>query len=185
MPLTVHCRGRLPHWELDGALYFVTFRTADAVSPALIAGLRLSRFTPDKIRNEVELTLDSSDRGDILRGHVAKIVTDSVLFGHERDYDLDTWCVMPNHVHLLFRHPRSSLARTMQTLKSSTAHRINAFLNRDGPVWEREYFDRIVRPGQAEPIRRYILDNPRRANLPGWSWSGRISAGVAPAPRLP
>ncbi len=165
-------------------MYFITFRTAAAVSPEMLAALKLSRYTPDKIRKRVELALDLCERGDILRDATAQIVANAIVTGHRRDYLLDTWCVMPNHVHLLMRIPSNrSLAEAVQPLKSCTAHRINKLLQQRGAVWEREYFDRLVRPGQTDSIRSYILDNPRKANLLHWLWSGSIVAGEAPALR--
>jgi hypothetical protein len=182
VPITIRSRGRLPHWELADAVYLITFRTASAVSPELLAKLHLSRYTPDEIRKQVELSLDSCENGDLLRGPTAHIVADSILFGHERDYFLDSWCVMPNHVHLLLKFPSDrALSKSLQALKSCTAHRINKLLGRTGSVWEREYFDRLVRPGQTETIRRYILSNPAKAHLSNWPWFGEVTAGGAPA----
>jgi REP element-mobilizing transposase RayT len=180
--ITIHSRGRLPHWELANGLYFITFRTASAVSTELISKLRLSRYTPDEIRKEVELSLDTCAHGDILRGPAAEIVANSILFGHERDYFLDTWCVMPNHVHLLLKLPVDRpLSKSLQALKSCTAHRINKLMGTTGAFWEREYFDRLARPGQANTIRRYILNNPAKANLSDGPWCGQVTAGGAPA----
>ena len=182
MPIIIRSRGRLPHWEIADALYFITFRTASAVSPEQIAKLRISRHTPDEIRKQVELSLDTCQLGDLLRGPAAQIVADSILFGNGRAYFLDTWCVMPNHIHLLLKLlAEQNLAKSLQALKSCTAHRINKLLVRTGALWEREYFDRLVRPGQAETIRRYILTNPAKAGLCDWPFSGQVTAGVVPA----
>jgi len=163
-------------------LYFITFRTAAAVSLETLASLKLSRYTPDQIRKEVELALDFCQKGDLLRGAAAEIVANATVTGHGRDYLLDTWCIMPNHVHLLIRiPPNRRLAEAVQPLKSCTAHRINKLLGLRGKVWEREYFDRLVRPGQTQLVRSYILNNPRKANLINWHWFGSIVAGEAPA----
>ena len=184
MPIIIRSRGRLPHWEIADALYFITFRTASAVSPEQIAKLRISRHTPDEIRKQVELSLDTCQLGDLLRGPTAQIVADSILFGNGRDYFLDTWCVMPNHVHLLLKLPiGQSLSKSLRALKSCTAHRINKLLGRTGALWEREYFDRLARSGQTETIRRYILTNPGKANLSNWPGCGQVTAGEAPALR--
>lgn len=180
MSITVRTRGRLPHWTNPDADYFLTFRAADAISPETLDALRISRYTPDEIRKRVEVALDRCNRGDILRGNAAEVVANSVLFGHERDYILQTWCVMPNHVHLLLRLIEGKcLAYSMQALKSSTAHRINKLLGRSGAVWEREYFDRLIRPGQLVAAKNYILKNPTKANLQNWDWVGSIVAGGA------
>lgn len=91
---------------------------------------------------------------------------------------------MPNHVHLLIQiRQNRTLAEAMQRLKSFTAHEVKKLLQGIGPIWEREYFDRLVRPGQTESIRSYILNNPRKANLRNWPWFGSIVAGETPALR--
>lgn len=115
MNIHIRSRGRLPHWEVDNGTYFITFRTADAVTPRMIAALHMSKHTPDQVRKEIEKSLDLGSTGDILRGPVAEIVAKSILFGHGRDYSLDAWCVMPNHVHLLINVPRHNrLAHVIQ-----------------------------------------------------------------------
>ncbi len=85
-------------------------------------------------------------------------------------------------MHLLIRIPENrSLADALQRLKSFTAHQLKKLLREPGAVWEREYFDRLMRPGQSESVRSYILNNPRKANLANWPWVGSIVAGEAPA----
>lgn len=175
MNIRVRTRGRLPHWLRADAGYFVTFRTASSISPETLAALRLSPYTPDEKRKQIEEALDRCDRGAILGGATAETVAASVLYGHERDYHLSAWCVMPNHVHLLFRLvERKRLSIVMQALKSATAHKINKILGQSGQVWEREYFDRLVRPGKLEAVRNYILRNPESAKFVNWRWVGSL-----------
>jgi REP element-mobilizing transposase RayT len=79
---------------------------------------------------------------------------------------------MPNHVHVLCRPLSGELAAIIRRWKSYTATRINALLGRAGPMWQREYFDRLVRD-ESELYRAadYILANPQRAGLQGWKWT--------------
>ncbi len=154
MSVSVRTRGYLPHWTKPNSDYFITFRTADSISPETLAALRLTVHTPDEKRKRVERALDRCDRGDILRGLAAESVADSIMFGAKKDYELHAWCVIPNHVHLLLRPKRGQrIALLIQALKSVTAHNVNKLLGRSRPVWEREYFDRIVRPGTFEAVK--------------------------------
>jgi len=104
---------------------------------------------------------------------------------------LDEFVVMPNHFHgivfildsqevradgrppvreheasrrsALHRKPRS-LGSIVAGFKSAATKQINQHRKAPGqPVWQRNYYDRIIR-NQAElnRIRQYILDNPRR-----------------------
>ena len=54
----------------------------------------------------------------------------------------------------------------MQRIKSVSAHEINRLTNRNGPVWQREYFDRILRSTEDVRLKAaYICENPVRAGL--------------------
>ena len=54
----------------------------------------------------------------------------------------------------------------MHSWKLYSARRINEFLGIRGPVWQRDYFDRLIRNrGHLERCVRYIRNNPIRAKL--------------------
>ena len=94
---------------------------------------------------------------------------------------------MPDHVHILIE-PRVrsqasnatefySLTDILHTLKSFTAHKINALEETSGPVWERESFDRLIRSeSDLQEKFNYITRNPWDAGVarPGedypWVW---------------
>jgi REP element-mobilizing transposase RayT len=80
--------------------------------------------------------------------------------------------VMPEHVHLLFTPLRDgggdpfTLIEIMQSLKGASAHTINRFMQRSGPVWEEESFDHVVRSYESmEQNIEYIRQNPVRRGL--------------------
>jgi putative transposase len=87
---------------------------------------------------------------------------------------LDSFIVMPNHVHgvLELREldpgsaPRHTLSEVVRAFKSFSARRINKRRGVPGaPVWQRNYYERIIRDeNELEAIRRYIADNPS-----GWA----------------
>ena len=75
--------------------------------------------------------------------------------------------VMPNHVHLLasFADPEVMQKQCTSWLHY-TAFEINKRLGRSGKFWQQEPFDHLVRSiEQYEYLRRYIADNPKKANL--------------------
>jgi REP element-mobilizing transposase RayT len=96
---------------------------------------------------------------------IAKIVHDALLHFHGSRYELLAHVVMPNHVHVLFRLQEGhDLGKTIHSWKSFTAHKINKTLGREGPLWQEEYHDRIVR--SEEHLHRlvdYIVENPKKA----------------------
>ena len=74
---------------------------------------------------------------------------------------------MPNHVHVLFvLHPEAALEKVIKSWKSWTARKINAAAERNGTVWQKDYFDRLVRDARHfGNCVRYIRRNPIKAGL--------------------
>ena len=81
-------------------------------------------------------------------------------------YWLLSYCVMPDHVHLLLKLRSSdrSLSRVVATLKNESMKS----LNRIGETlrWKYGYYDKIMRGNGAEfRIAHYITQNPVRAKM--------------------
>ena len=78
---------------------------------------------------------------------------------------------MPDHVHLVLTpsyHGTAvvSVAEIMQGIKSASPHKINRLLNRNGQVWQRESFDRVLRREESIHAKvEYMVQNPVRARL--------------------
>ena len=54
----------------------------------------------------------------------------------------------------------------MQSLKGTTAHRINKLLHRSGAVWQEESFDHVLRSDESLKLKcEYIRQNPVRRGL--------------------
>ncbi len=180
--VTIRDRGRLPHWEMDSGIYFVTFRLADSLPEAVLQQMR--RRLSSKLENEdrkrqlaraIERYLDEGTGACYLKQtRVAALVAGVIHHEDGRAYRLMAWVVMPNHVHLVFRLlPGRKLANTLQALKSYTAHEANRLLGRKGGFWQREYFDHLVRNGnELDRAVRYVLANPEKAGLAHWKWVG-------------
>lgn len=108
---------------------------------------------------------------------IAQIVQDTLLFNHQKKYELICWCIMPNHVHTLIAPVEGmSLSEIMYDWKSYTTHAINKALNRKGKLWMMEYFDRYIRDNDHfQKVVNYIHNNPVKAGLVAdsadWRWS--------------
>ena len=76
---------------------------------------------------------------------------------------------MPNHVHVMLYVERGDdVPEIVHSWKSYTAHKIGR-----GVIWQREYFDRVIRsPAEFHNTRAYILANPGKAGLANWPWTG-------------
>lgn len=75
--------------------------------------------------------------------------------------------IMPDHIHAVIQLGfDQALARTMHSLKSFTAKKINALLDEAGSVWQSGYYDRANRGEEAlNEIIRYCYENPVRSGL--------------------
>lgn len=181
-PIKKHRLG-LPHWHQDETLVFLTWRLADSLPAAVVGHLTKTRETwlqthpqpwDDKTAAEyhrrftlvLEKSLDDGHGSCCLREPaIRKIVSNALHHFDNKRYHLDSYVVMPNHVHVLLKlkagHPIEDL---MHSLKRHTAREINKALNQSGTLWQSKYWDRLIRSqNHLDWTRRYIADNP--ANL--------------------
>lgn len=90
---------------------------------------------------------------------------------------------MPNHVHSLFVPFEAwTLERILHSWKSYSAKEINVRIHASGSVWQKDYFDRLVRDeSHFRNCVRYIRRNPIKARLrPGefLHWESELAKGI-------
>ncbi len=181
-------RRTLPHWEQPGGVYFVTFRTLDSVPQSVIDDYQTYY---DRLVDTYE-RLHPNERVDIARevarlycrivdreldkgagacpfseAPAANVVADAICHFDGDRYDLFAWCVMPNHVHAVLRcKPGHSLPKVLHSWKSFSATKLNRLRGTEGSLWQREYFDHLVR-SQHDLVRfcSYVQANPAKAGL--------------------
>jgi primosomal protein N' (replication factor Y) len=134
----------LPHFEIPGFTYHVTWRTHN------------------------KLVLSPEARAKTL---------DACHFWHGQKIKCYAACVMPDHVHLLIqplpvqtagKEGVHSLAEILHSIKSFSAHEVNNVMQRTGPVWMDESFDRLIRSeADLHKTWNYIWNNPRKIGLVG------------------
>ncbi len=179
--IRIRTRGRLPHWQIDEAVYFVTFRLNDSLPRDVTLNLKQERehllrnaISSDRAKLDQAFTLRLDHYLDVglgsclLREH-GEIVASALKHFDGVRYELHAWCVMPNHVHVMFYLERGEdLPKIVHTWKSFTAFRIG-----NGNIWQREYFDRLIRsPQEFSDTAAYIRRNPEKAGLGDWPWVG-------------
>jgi REP element-mobilizing transposase RayT len=115
----------------------------------------------------------------------AEMVEDSLLFHHEKKYELTAWVIMPNHLHFLARPFEDvELSEIAHSIKSYTAHQANKLLNRQGPFWQHEPFDRYIRNRKHFlSVIDYIECNPVKAGLCARPEEWRFSSAFHKAQR--
>ncbi|MBA3634415.1 MAG: hypothetical protein H0W58_16660 [Acidobacteria bacterium] len=216
-------RRKLPHLHSPGATLFVTFRLAGSIPKSVVEQWRQEKLWLEKERgrlakndrinqNQKESFLDFHRRWfakfeDVLHKeeseivwlkdkNVADLVSESMKYRDGKVYKLICFCIMSNHVHVVFtpllneqsltevkysnplRYESSepTLGAIMQSLKGYTAHEANKILNRAGQFWEVESYDHEVRNGEElDRIVKYVLNNPVKAGLVknwrDWQWN--------------
>lgn len=167
-----HTRGYIPHFDDIGFVQFITFRLADSVPQTVLkkwkAELSSGLITDAQWRRRVEYYLDQNfGSGSLKRPVIANLVKDALIELDGRKYRLIAWVIMPNHVHLLLEPIDGfPLPEIMHSIKSYTAHKANAHLNRTGHFWAKEYFDRYIRDSRHYwNTVNYIENNPVKARL--------------------
>jgi REP element-mobilizing transposase RayT len=191
-------RVNLPHWQQGVAWLFVTWRLADSLPEAVVRKLDEHRklweaahpqpWSDDerKVHNKLftlafEALLDDAHGSCVLKDPaLSQIMVDALLHFHRERYELDCFVVMPNHVHVLFRPLGDyKLADIVGSWKRFTARGINKELGREGSLWQREYWDRLVRGERHfQWVRGYIGRNPEKLK-PGtfrlWQYGEGVS----------
>ena len=194
--LRIYQGNHLPHWELGRAVYHICFSLRDSVpvhqrnewleecrrlNDIIMKERReLTQWEVEHLRKlyseKIEYYLDNGSGSCILKiPEIATIVRDSLSFYNNARYVLHAWCIMPNHVHVMFHLLDGyNHSQIIHGWKSFTAHAINKLLGQKGDVWHIDTYNHIVRT-ESEYFNQilYIWNNPTKANLEKshtWMW---------------
>ena len=197
-------RRNLPHIDKPGASYFITFRLAGSIPKVKLDKLK-SRYRNDlidldQIENVHQRNLSKFNRRKVFLlqydelldkiksgpmflkiPRVRDIIAEQIHRFHGKLYDLTTFSIMSNHVHILFDsylEPKDILIRKdpflgcvtvskiMKRIKGATARYCNMELKRSGTFWSDESFDIYIRNEKMYwNVHRYILNNPVKASI--------------------
>ena len=198
-------RRHLPHTHPPGATFFVTCRLAGSLPRAILHGLRsqgerVARELDDipdelgrarqayvshrRLFGQWDAKLDEAGAGPVWleKAEIAQLVADSLHHRDDTVYELLAYCIMPNHMHVVFRplpdadNDTLSVTAIMQSLKGYTAYEANRLLDLRAQFWQRESYDHWVRD-EKELLRiiRYVISNPVKAGLTdhwqNWPWT--------------
>jgi type I restriction enzyme R subunit/putative DNA methylase len=195
----LHTRNSLPHLKREGGTYFVTFRLDGTLPAELIQRLKREREAIIKQALAAKRPLTRQERKELFRwystrvdayldaGHgecflkqpeIAELVAGAVRYFDGQRYQLRSWVVMPNHIHVVVL-PKSpeTLSKVLHSWKSYTSSEVNKVLGRVGnSLWQTESYDHLIRD-DADLARccEYTTMNPVSARLcerpEDWKWS--------------
>ena len=174
-------RGNLPHWQQGETWIFVTWRLADSLPLAIVNKLAAQRTEWEKRHpkpwSDINLreyhrkftlrleTLLDNAHGECLlaKQELRECVSAAMMHFHHDRYELDCFVIMPNQVHVLFRPLKEHrLEVILQSLKRHSSREINKLRKTEGKIWQREYWDRLIRSEKHfQWTREYIANNPQ------------------------
>ena len=190
---------RLPHWQQGTVWQFVTWRLGDSLPAGKLGEWEAERTawlqrhpkpwseeTEEKFHDlfarRVDDWLDAGHGACLLKNRkCAEIVASALRHFDAERYELASYVVMPNHTHVLFRpFDTTAIQEILHSWKSYTAKEINRLSGRTGPLWQEDYWDRmILNERHFRACAQYIFANPIKAKLREGDY--QRSAGVPPA----
>ena len=179
-------RRNLPHLYYNEGIYFVTFRLYGSIHPDKLKKLHLSLLNRNvhpaeqkKIFKKYDSLLDNPTNKILYlkQPEIMEICKSSIHHYDEKEYRLICYCIMPNHVHLVFEllSKERNVGEIVGSIKKYSARRANKILKRDGTFWQAESFDRLIRDEVEFYFTiKYVLLNPVNAGLvENWKeWAG-------------
>jgi len=168
-------RRNLPHLYFSDGTYFITYRLANSIPFEALDKLKAESSkekdeSKRRIFKKYDSLLDSGRFGEkyLAVSKCAQIVKYTLHFLDNNQYKLICYCVMPNHVHVIFRLliNNKGISKIMQSIKRLSATDCNKVLNRKGKYWQDESFDRLIRDDKELYFTiKYVLLNPVKAGL--------------------
>ena len=158
-------RRNLPHFELPGSVYFLTFNTANRfILSDSAKDLVLSSF---QFQDSKKYVLHGCV---VMDDHVHCILKPMEIMIKEqarRPVPQER----PVHPEKITRLPEYySLPQITHSIKSYSANRIQKLLNIKGSIWQDENYDRIIRDeNEYLEKMKYIINNPLKPGLVGKS----------------
>ena len=114
---------------------------------------------------------------------VHRILLDEWRVMHaRRGWSVGRYVIMPDHVHF-FVAPVGDRAVTLGGAvgpwKTWTSHALRRALKLEGAVWERQFFDHLLRSDESRAEKwHYVRENPVRAGLvtdaSAWPYAGAV-----------
>ncbi len=150
---TIHYGQNLPHFDKSNLMHFVTYRLCDSMPANVLRQIEmeLKSCSPDSLdlqkRIKMEYWLDQGIGSCLLKKTECAEIVEKVW--HHSDgqcFNIIAWVIMPNHVHILLKIGKvPPIEKIVQNWKKFSANKINKLLNRQGHVWQADYWDRAIR----------------------------------------
>jgi len=116
----------------------------------------------------------------ILNSEEKDIICDVIDFNKGIKYDLISYVILPDHVHVILTPLRGKedfhrIQDIIKSIKGFSAYRINEVSREKGSIWQAGYFDKVIRD-ENDLLKKlqYIVNNPLKAdvveNIESYKW---------------
>ena len=207
-------RKNLPHFQQPGQAYFVTWCLHDAIPAKALERyslmlknakseieIAISNDLDEKIIVELKikyynlrkqymkafddlLHVQSEFSTDLSKDENRLILIDALRFWERKKLENYAFCIMPNHIHWVFRTFEKDenakpvyLQDILQSVKRYSANKLNKIAGKTGTVWQSESYDTTIRDNiHLHNAIEYTCNNPVTAGLvKEWTdWSGTV-----------
>ncbi len=194
----------MPHIRPIGATFFITMRLGDSLPQHIVREMKM-----EFERKKKQIMLDHPDDHEALiydeqkrffgkydhqldhkpygecylqQREVAKVIIGELELMDGKHFDLQAYCIMPNHLHLLVDTSIQlqgkdinesnlddnyiQLNEVLKGFKGRSARYANQAIGRSGNFWQKDSYDHYVRDDKEwNNIANYILNNPVKAGL--------------------
>ena len=149
-------RRNLPHFELPGSIYFITFNTAD-------------RFILSNSAKDIMFSAFHFHNGKKYKLHSCVVMDDHAHCVLQKIEILNSaQARRPVPLEMPVTPEYYSLPQITHGIKSYSANRIQKLLNIKGSTWQDENYDRIIRDeNEYWEKMNYIVNNPLKPGLVG------------------
>ena len=169
-------RRNLPHLHPSEGTFFITYRLAGTIPISVLKQMRenTSGIEPDILKDaffedyDAFLDFQANPIKHLSNIDIAELNKKALHYYDAKEYDLICYCVMSNHIHVVFklRAESKSLTSIMHSIKRFTARESNKILNRQGKFWQEESYDRMVRDQmELRNTVEYVINNPVKVGL--------------------
>jgi len=127
------------------------------------------------------LTICSFKKEDFFRNdNLARMVIQTLFeMANGRGVHVHSYCLMPNHLHLLINPLGSNLLDFVREFKGVTT-RLSWHYGISKRLWQSSFYDHVVRLGEKLPdVSEYILLNPVRKGICE-NWEAYPYSGIVP-----
>ena len=185
----INYRRNLPHIQPKGQSFFITWTLKGAIPKHKKELLKKEYNEIKKIKTKEELDIENrrllkkydkilhnekSGNHYLKNNELSKIVADTIHFWDNKRFELISYCIMSNHVHLILSMYNKNengkelyLRDVLSSIKKYSARKCNIIIGNTGnDFWQHESYDRIIR--NREELHRtilYTVNNPVNAGL--------------------